>query len=113
MGDGDGEFGYEVRGLRVKLLDQLLTGGLDVTISEAITSIDCKAQTFDKTYEVPDTSILADGTQIPGGVQSQTVDVDPRPFLDRLEAMTDRQLFTDEQRAEIDRQYEAFVQSQQ
>ncbi|PSO51768.1 MAG: hypothetical protein BRC31_05975, partial [Actinobacteria bacterium QS_5_72_10] len=111
--DGDGKFGYEVRGLRVTLSDQLLPGGLDVKISEAITEIDCKAQTFNKSYDTSGASILADGTQIPGGVQSQTVDVDPRPFLDRLEAMTERQLFTDEQRAEIDRQYEAFVQSQQ
>ena len=112
----EGRFGYEVRGLRVKLLDELLTGGLDVKISEAITEIDCTGQDFsDKwpDYDTSEASILADGTQIPGGVQWQTVDVDPRPFLDRLEAMTDRQLFTDEQRAEIDRQYEAFVQSQQ
>ncbi|PSO48598.1 MAG: hypothetical protein BRC32_01935 [Actinobacteria bacterium QS_8_72_14] len=114
MDDGDGKFGYEVRGLRVTLSDQLLPGGLDVIISEAITSIDCKAQTFSNPgYDLSGASTLADGTQIPGGVQWQTVDVDPRPFLDRLEAMTERQLFTDEQRAEIDRQYEAFVQSQQ
>lgn len=103
--DGD-EFGYTVRGLRITLLPPLGIGDplAEIIVGETTTTATCVDLDAAEAQAVPNEGSRAasEGEHVTWTSRS---DVDPRPWIDELEAETGQRMITDEQRAELDERF--------
>ena len=103
--DGE-EFGYTVRGLRITLLPPLGIGDPlgEVIVGEATTTADCTDLDAAALDALPrdGSAAAAAGEHLDRSVLD---DVDPRPWIDALEAATGEDHVTAAQRAELDARF--------